>query len=415
MSFEFPEGFWWGTATAAHQVEGNNVYNDNWLMEHTAQTIYTEPSGDACDHYHHYADDIALLANLGFNSYRFSVEWSRIEPEENYFSRAEIEHYRRMLAACHENHLRPVVTFHHFTSPRWVAGDGGWEDERTVSRFARYCERVTRDLGDLIQGGCTINEPNIGALIKNLSHGEMTNLNQMPMFQNAARSLGVPVEKFRPYFFASSDQGRDVMLAAHHKAVEAIKSTGATFPVGMTLALQDIQPADDREETARRVQELDALINDVFLESLRGDDFVGVQTYSRMLVDANGPVDVPQGAEVTQMGYEFYPEALEHTIRRAARIAGAPVLVTENGIATSDDTRRVEYIRRALNGVANCLTDGVPMLGYFYWSMMDNFEWMQGYRMTFGLVGVDRETQERTVKPSARYLGSIARANRTTQ
>jgi beta-glucosidase len=157
---KFPRGFLWGTATAAHQVEGNNVYNDNWLLEHVPGTIYAEPSGDACDHYHRYAEDIALLAELGFNMYRFSIEWARIEPEEGEFSRASLE-YRRMLATCHEHGLTPMVTFHHFTSPRWLIAAGGWEDEDTPDKFARYCEHATRHLGDLIGGACTLNEPNI--------------------------------------------------------------------------------------------------------------------------------------------------------------------------------------------------------------------------------------------------------------
>ena len=135
--FDFPAGFLWGTATAAHQVEGNTVNSDNWLMEHMPGTIFTEPSGDACDHYHRYPDDIALLAELGFNLYRFSIEWARVEPEDGEFSVAELDHYRRMLATCHEHHITPLVTFHHFTSPRWIAAQGGWEAETTPAKFAR--------------------------------------------------------------------------------------------------------------------------------------------------------------------------------------------------------------------------------------------------------------------------------------
>ena len=155
---KFPKGFLWGTATAAHQVEGNNVNSDNWLLEHMPGTIYAEPSGDACDHYHRYPEDIALLAELGFNTYRFSIEWARIEPEEGEFSQASLEHYRRMLVMCHEHGLTPIVTFHHFTSPRWLITAGGWEDKDTPDRFARYCEHATRYLGDLIGVSCTVND-----------------------------------------------------------------------------------------------------------------------------------------------------------------------------------------------------------------------------------------------------------------
>jgi len=161
----FPDGFLWGTATSAHQVEGGNVYNDSWLAEHLPGSHYAEPSGDACDHYHRYESDIALIAGLGLGAYRFSLEWSRIEPEDGEFSRAALDHYRRMLDACHEHGLTPFLTFHHFTSPRWIAAAGGWEERRTAERFARFCERAMRHLGDLVPYACTLNEPNLGGLL----------------------------------------------------------------------------------------------------------------------------------------------------------------------------------------------------------------------------------------------------------
>lgn len=409
MQVSFPKDFLWGTATAAHQVEGNNVYNDVWLLEHVPETIFVEPSGDACDHYHRYAEDIALLAELGFNMYRFSLEWSRIEPEEGEFSRSALEHYRRMLLACHEHGLTPMVTFHHFTSPRWLMASGGWEGTDTPARFARYCEYASAHLGDLIGAACTINEGNIGPLI--LSSGmlpPMEKLAQAPWWSAAAGALGVAADRLVPFIFAVSPRARDTILEAHHRAVQVIKAGPGDFPVGITLAIQDIQAADGGEDYAERMRRQ---INDVFLEAVRGDDFVGVQCYSRHRFGPDGPLPPETGVELTQMGYEFWPEALEAAIRHAVSVTGIPVIVTENGIATTDDTRRIEYIRRALKGVANCLNDGLDVRGYTYWSAFDNFEWMLGYRPTFGLVAVDRETQTRSVKPSARWLGEIARAN----
>ena len=143
MTTTFPDGFLWGAATAPHQVEGGNVNSDMWEMEWATPSIFAEPSGDACDHYHRYAEDIALLADLGCNAYRFGVEWARIEPEPGYFSRAELDHYRRMCATCHEHGITPVLTYNHFSSPRWFARDGGWEHEAAAHRFARYSARVT--------------------------------------------------------------------------------------------------------------------------------------------------------------------------------------------------------------------------------------------------------------------------------
>ena len=190
-------------------------------------------------------------------------------------------------------------------------------------------------------------------------------------------------------------------MAAHRRAVEAIKSV-RDFPVGITLALQDVQAANGGEAQADRVR---YNINDSFLEAVRGDDFVGVQTYSRHRIGPNGSLPPEEGVERTEMGYEFWPEALEATIREAAAVAQIPIIVTENGLGSHHDDRREEYIRRAVRGVANCLKDGIDVRGYTYWSALDNFEWTMGYRPTFGLIAVDRSTQQRTVKPSAQFLG----------
>jgi len=233
-------------------------------------------------------------------------------------------------------------------------------------------------------------------------------LQQAPWWSAAARSLGIAPDKFVPFLFTVSPQGRDVILAAHHRAVEAIKAGPGDFPVGVTLAIQDIQAADGGEAYADQMRRE---INDAFLEAIRADDFVGVQCYSRQRFGPDGPLPPEEGVELTQMGYEFWPEALEASTRHAISVAGIPVIVTENGIATTDDTRRIEYIKRALRGVANCLNDGLDVRGYTYWSAFDNFEWILGYRPTFGLIAVDRKKQKRTVKPSARWLGGVARAN----
>jgi beta-glucosidase len=384
----FPDGFLWGAATAGHQVEGGNVNSDMWEMEWAEPSIFTEPSGDACDHYHRYPDDVATLANLGLNAFRFSVEWSRVEPEEGLFSRAELEHYRRMVATCLEHGVTPVVTYNHFSVPRWFSHEGSWNSRSAPDRFARYAERLTAHLGDLVPWVCTLNEPNLLALL--------TATGVVP-----AGAL----DTSRPAVFAA--QTVEAMAAAHHKAVEAIKSGAGTAKVGWTLALPDFQPVDggdDRCEAARHAAELD------WLDVSRDDDFVGVQTYTRERFGQNG-VERPTGVPTTLTGWEVYPEALEHTVRLAAGHAQVPVLVTENGMATADDAARLAYTENALVGLARAVTDGVDVRGYLHWTLLDNFEWIAGYAMTFGLIAVDRTTFERTVKPSARWLGDVARAN----
>ncbi|HJO06707.1 MAG TPA: family 1 glycosylhydrolase, partial [Chloroflexota bacterium] len=222
MSYQFPEGFVWGTSTSAHQVEGNNTQSDYWLMEHVEPTIFADPSGDACDQYHRYEDDLALLEKLGFNAYRFSVEWARIEPEPGHFSRAALDHYRRVLESCHRHGLQPVVTYHHFTSPRWVAAAGGWETMETAARFGEYAERVTHDLGDLIGRVCTINELNITALIDEFK-GTMIPAEAIDaMLAAAARASGS--DRFSALLLGDSATIEPVVIAGHHAAVQAIKS-----------------------------------------------------------------------------------------------------------------------------------------------------------------------------------------------
>jgi beta-glucosidase len=383
----FPEGFVWGTATAAHQVEGGNWNNDWWAWEHTPGSPCAEPSGDACDHYHLYPDDLRLLADLGFGAYRFSLEWSRIEPEDGEFSRAALDHYRRMCGSCRELGLEPIVTFHHFTTPRWVAARGGWTADDTVDLFTRYVERAVQHLGDLIGRACTFNEPNVVATFGHL----------WGLFPPGARDPDL------------RKKANDVFIAAHRRAVEAVQAGPGATPVGLTLAMQDMQ-AVAGGEAARDAER--RLMEDVYLEAARGDDYVGVQTYTRFRYGPNGMLPPAPGVRTTQMGYEFWPEALEATIRRATEVTrGVPVLVTENGIGTADDDERIEYVTRALRGVERCLADGIDVRGYVYWSLMDNLEWTFGYRPTFGLVAVDRTTQTRAAKPSAHSLGAIARAN----
>lgn len=388
MPATLPDGFLWGTATAAHQVEGGNWNNDWWAFEHREGSPCAEPSGDACDQYHRYRDDLALLAGLGFGAYRFSVEWSRIEPEEGEFSAAALDHYRRVLAACHEHGLLPVVTYHHFTTPRWAAEDDGWTNPAIVDRFARFCERTAAALGDLTGMACTINEPNVVSIIGYL----------VGVFPPGENDLGR---------YATANEH---LIAAHAKAFEAIKAGPGDAPVGLTVSMSDWWVPEGSEAVLADVRHMH---EGQFLEAARDGDFVGVQAYSRTRLDGQGmPLGPEEGIEVLDMGYEYWPQALEVSIRHAVEVSRLPVYVTENGIGTTDDDQRVRYVTDALGGLGRCLDDGLDVRGYFYWSLLDNFEWALGYMPRFGLVAVDRATQRRAVKPSAAWLGELARANR---
>ena len=384
----FPAGFVWGAATAAHQVEGGNWNNDWWQWEHTPGSGCVEPSGDACDQYHRYDDDIAMLADLGFGAYRFSIEWSRIQPEANVWSSAALDHYRRVCESCHAHGLTPMVTFHHFTTPRWLAHRGGWEDPDTAQAFAAFCARTVERLGDLIGWAATFNEPNVVAFMGY----------QAGVFPPGRRDA------------LNRREVTDVMLDAHRHTVEALRAGPGSFPIGVTVSMTDFVAVDGGEERVARYRRSG---EDPWLEAARDDDFVGVQTYTRMRVAAAGPLGNEPGVPTTQMGYEDWPPALEACIRRAAHVVGpaVPIVVTESGISTDDDGRRAGFVHEALKGVLACLEDGVDIRGYVYWSLLDNFEWAFGYGPKFGLVAVDRATQQRTPKPSARWLGSVARAN----
>jgi beta-glucosidase len=393
-----PAGFLLGAASAAHQIEGNNVNTDIWDAEWTQRSIFAEPSGDACDSYHRYGEDIALLAEAGLDTYRFGVEWARIEPEEGFFSRAQLDHYRRVAAACHEHGVTPMITLQHFTSPKWFARSGGWEDDRAAMRFARFAERVAAHLGDLVPWVCTINEANLIAGLGDIQNAYLGTSDGNTDVNRDDRDA--PLGGF-PH------RDVDVMATIHRLAVDAYKSQASDALLGWTLSLADLQAVEGGEEVrdkTRQVTQLD------FLDVSKEDDFVGVQTYTRSVLAAEGRVRPPKGAPRMQTGWEIYPQALENTVRLAAEHAGRPVVVTENGIATADDEQRIDYTSAALQGVARCVAEGVDVRGYLHWTLLDNFEWMAGYSKTFGLIEVDRETFERRPKPSLAWLGEVAAA-----
>ena len=424
----FPKGFFIGAATAAHQVEGNNIHSDYWAQELLPHTSFAEPSGLACDHYHRYEEDIALLARAGLNAYRFSIEWARIEPEEGKFDQQEIEHYRQVIACCKANGVEPIVTLHHFTSPAWLIRKGGWEAESTIEYFRRYAAYVTEKLGGELRYICTINEANMGLQLAAISKRYMLMAQQAAQAKSAEGTVqvGMNFEKMmenmkfaamenaqvfgtpQPQIFVSSrtPEGDILVFRAHQAAKAAIKALYPDMQVGITLSMHDCQalPGGDAAAAAEWDEEFRH-----YLPYIRDDDFLGVQNYTRTLFGPQGQLPAPQGAELTQMEYEFYPQALEHVLRKVHEDFKGDLIVTENGVAVADDSRRVEFIRQALAGVERCISDGIPVKGYCYWSLMDNFEWQKGYAMTFGLMAVDRATMERHPKESLAFLGSYAR------
>jgi len=293
----------------------------------------------------------------------------------------------------------PMVTFHHFTLPKWLQDSGGFASDRFPALFERYCDRAAAALGDLIGIACTINEPaGLG------SSGYLLGIN--PPGHEGDRD--------------GAQQAIDNLLEAHKKGAAAIRAR-YRIPVGITLAMPDLQ-YEDGAQVGSSSLEVESRVNDWFLEVARKDDFVGVQTYTRFRYGPDGPRspghdwsdttrETIETDVTTQMGYEDYPQAVGAAIRRAARTCpGLPILVTESGIATAHDERRMAFIHAALREVQACLRDGIDVRSYVYWSLLDNFEWAFGYAPTFGLVAVDRQTFSRHPKPSASWLGAVARS-----
>ncbi|MBR7927145.1 family 1 glycosylhydrolase [Aerococcaceae bacterium zg-ZUI334] len=426
---KFPKNFLLGAATAAHQVEGNNTNSDCWAQEQMPHSTYKERSGIACDHYNRYAEDIKLMKNAGLNAYRFSIEWARIQPEEGVFDDNVIDHYRNVIQTCHENGLEPVVTLFHFSSPIWIIRKGGWEADTIVEDFEKYVTYVIKSLGSELTYVCTINEANMGLQVAAISR------HYMKMMQQAAEAatsgqddgkiqMGLNLEammenmKFQadeneaifgtsqPHCFnlGGSEHSDMLTMQCHQAAKKVIKSMYPNIQVGLTLSLHDFQPVDGGEALAKAEWEEEFTH---YVPFIQDDDFLGVQNYTRTLVGPDEDLGVPENAERTQMGYEYYPQGLENVIRAVAKDFKGNLIVTENGIASADDSRRMNFIQTATDGVVHCIEDGIPVKGYFYWSLLDNFEWQMGYQMQFGLVSVNRDTMERSPKESLGYLGSL--------
>jgi beta-glucosidase len=378
----------WGAATAAHQIEGNNTNSDRWTVETQPNSRMTEPSGDACDSLHRWAEDLDLVAAMGLNAYRFSIEWARIEPAPGMVSRAMLDHYRRIIEGCFERGITPVVTLHHFTLPKWVARLGGWSSEDSPSLFARYVAAVGPIL-DGVEWVCTINEPNMVALVTAVikAQGAVTFDSVEPDPTVTAR-----------------------LIDAHRAARgELVGLTGVKS--GWTVANQDAQAADAGSESTVRADAWRWQREDQYLTVCAEDDFIGVQAYSRQIIGPSGWVAPGPETRRTLMDWEFYPDALEHAVRHTAELLPrVPILVTENGIATGNDDDRIDYTQNALIGLHRAMADGVDVRGYLHWSLLDNYEW-GSFTPTFGLVAVDHGTFVRTLKRSGQWYGRVATSN----
>lgn len=404
--------FFIGAATAAHQVEGGNIYSDAWAMENMAHSAYAEKSGACCDHYNRYKEDIDYLSKAGLNAFRFSIEWARIEPENGRFDEAAINHYRQVTEYCVSLGITPIVTLFHFSSPVWLIKEGGWESEKTISYFKRYVGYVIKNLGDLLSFVCTINEANMGMQIALMAKKLQKGTLQIGLDLNGLKKLAAAkaqenAEVFstpspQVFLSARSERGEKIIFSCHEAARKIIKDFNPKIKVGITLSLYDVQSLSGGGEYARNEWYGEF---EKYLPYLSDDDFIGVQNYTKKVFDSTGEVQPAPDKILPDTGYEYSPEAVGNVAEKVYSSAHIPVLITENGIATPDDELRCKFIGEALSGVKKAMQNGAEIIGYIYWSLLDNFEWQKGFSVKFGLIGVDRKTMGRILKKSLYYLG----------
>ena len=384
----FPDDFLWGVASAGHQNEGDNTNSDTWFAEQVKPSVFQEPSGKACNGYELWSEDVDLAAGMGLNAYRFSVEWARVEPVEGTFSDEALDHYEAIVDRCLELGMAPVVTFNHFTSPHWFAMKSSWLSPEAPALFARYCDRVMARFGDRIAYAVTMNEPNLARLLSWLDLPAFVRDLERATLTAASEATGTTYRLSNVMLPEEMDALADGMTAGHVAAKAAIKARRADLPVGLSLAIvDDVVVGDDPSVRDRKRAE----VYQRWLELARADDFVGVQNYERVPYDGSGAVPVPDGVPRNQMGSAIEPLSLAGAVRYTYEATGVPVLVTEHGMSTEDDTQRAAFIEPSIDGLAGVMAAGVPVLGYLHWTLMDNFEWIFGYGHQLGLHEVDRD------------------------
>lgn len=397
MSKEFPPGFWWGASTSAHQVEGDNHNDWSRWEKHKAQVLAKlggeypgarDPenyiSGAAAQHYKHYRSDLDLAAGMGLNSYRFSVEWSRIEPQEGEFSEEAIEHYRQVIAAAKKRGLEPFVTLWHWTFPLWLADRGGWRKAATIRAYSRFVSKVVQELGSEVKYWVTLNEPDVYA----------ENVYQTGRWLEQRRNGFLYLWSLRN------------LATAHKHAYRIIKHQFPGSWVGISKHNMYFEPYRNRWYNKLLAKYTDTFWNHQFLDwTKRQTDFIGLNYYFHYRINLWQGKN--ENARVSDMGWELYPKGLYVMLKDLGKRYRKPIVITEHGLADAEDRERAWYIKESLGYVAKALDEGVDVRGYFHWSLLDNFEWDSGFWPRFGLIAVDYKNQKRMVRPSAKEYSRI--------
>ena len=395
----FPKDFLWGAATSSHQTEGNN--NNDWTdWEKNKKTPFI--SGEACRHYDLFEEDFQIAKSLNHNCHRFSVEWSRIEPEKGVFDDSQINHYKDALNSLKQKNIKTVLSLHHFTNPLWFIKLGGWLDKNSSDLFQRFTEKIIQDLGENIDYWITINEPNIYAYNSYLSGIWPPGEKNPFLAKKVLENMALAHKKAYQLIHARSKQKPLVSIAHHMRVFSGYPKTIA--PLNSIAA-----------------KTVDYFFNDFFLNKIKHNlDFIGLNYYTRdfirfkiskpenLFIDIEKPI-LPETGK-NSLGWEIYPEGLFKIASRLKKYK-LPILITENGICIEDDSRRWDFISSHLKQIEKALSDDINIIGYLYWSLVDNFEWEKGFAPKFGLVEIDYNNFSRKIRQSALKFAQVCRKN----
>ena len=432
LPLRFPEGFWWGNASAGHQVEGDNVHSNWWAWEQLGKVNDGTRSGRACDYWNRHAEDHALMRALGMNALRLGVEWARTEPAEGRPDEAALAHYRTLLEDARRNGLRICLTLNHWVLPQWLAEQGGWEAPRALEAWEAQVRRVVRAAGDLVDLWVTLNEPMVPVLAGYVAGYHppcrVAPLAAARVFERLLRAHAIAYRVIHESLSRAPDGGAVMAgFAGAYQLVEPFHESGLRHALEKPLA-RAIEHSSfgawDRSVATGRVAVPYGLGRAI--SGLAGSvDFVGVNYYTRISARLgldtisnvkSGGHACPPGLERTEMGWQVYPPGFFHVLDLVRRTFGKPIWITENGCADSGDDARRRYLLSHLAQVHRAIAAGCDVRGYLHWTFTDNFEWREGFEKKLGIVAMDHEDPElrRTPRQSAFLLRDVARANAVT-
>ena len=385
---KFPKDFLWGSATSSHQVEGNNFHNDWWEAEQTGKLKYK--SGRACDHYNFYEQDFDLIKKLNQNAHRFSIEWSRIEPKEGEFNQKEIEHYRKVFLALKKRNIKIMLTLHHFTTPVWLAKKGNWANPKVVFYFSRFAEKVFQEYKDLVDFWITINEP-------------------FTVYATHSHLLGVfPPKKRNPVLFLKVIRNQ---IAVHKKIYTIFHKLKPDVKIGIAKNNTYFEPYFSKSPLDKlSVYLANYFVNEYFLNKIKNhQDFIGLNYYFH--IKFLFPFFKKNENKIkSDLNWEVYPKGIYYVLKELKKY-NKPIYIAENGLANAKDNLRKDFIKQHLYWTYKAIQKGVDVRGYFHWSLMDNFEWAEGFGPRFGLIKINYKTMERKPRQSAYYYAKICKEN----